>query len=111
MCGGGGVCGGVMCVGVCVCVGGVGVCVWVCVGVCVCMCVYRHVCLCTYLFPSRCEIRTMHCWWRCSCACISISLCPCHNRSEEIDEFTAQQLQDNRGFVDNFARGTAHMFE
>ena len=35
-----------------------------------------------------------------------------HNhRSEEIDEVTEQQLKENRGFVDNFARGTAHMFK
>lgn len=32
------------------------------------------------------------------------------HRTEEIDEEIDQQLQENLGFVDNFARGTAHMF-
>ena len=35
----------------------------------------------------------------------------CYHRSSEIDGVTEQQLADNRGFVDNFARGTAHMFK
>ena len=32
-------------------------------------------------------------------------------RSNEIDDVIEQQLKENKGFVDNFARGTAHMFK
>ena len=34
-----------------------------------------------------------------------------YHRSSEIDDVIEQQLADNCGFVDNFARGTAHMFK
>ena len=33
------------------------------------------------------------------------------HRSSEIDDVIEQQLKDNCGFVENFARGTAHMFK
>ena len=31
-------------------------------------------------------------------------------RQDEIDPAIEQHLQENQGFIDNFARGTAHMF-
>ena len=37
-------------------------------------------------------------------------LCFCFYRQDEIDPAIEQYLQENQGFIDNFARGTAHMF-
>ena len=40
-----------------------------------------------------------------------IYICVAHCRSCEIDDVIEQQLDENCGFIDNFARGTAHMFK
>ena len=57
----------------------------------------------------------------CTCICVSIaekfdhylrkSLSCIPHRSNEIDGVIEQQLADNCGFIDNFSRGTAHMFK
>ena len=31
-------------------------------------------------------------------------------RSDDIDDHIEDSLEENNGFIDNFARGTAHMF-
>ena len=104
--------GGDVCVCVCVWGGGGGCVCVVCVCVCVCACVCIGMCACVHTCFHH-VVRSVPCIAGGGVVVHAFQFhsCPCHNRSEEIDEFTAQQLQDNRGFVDNFARGTAHMFE
>ena len=59
-----------------------------------CMCLYVQVCLHTHLSALLSEpIRVVS-----------------SHRQDDIDASIEEQLAQNDGFVDNFARGTAHMF-
>ena len=52
-------------------------------------------------------------WAPCHCSnilCVNTCICMCCHRNEEIDPAIEAHLEENKGFIDNFARGTAHMF-